>query len=71
MLISLFLFSIQVDIAKGSIQFMYIFLEFYIPMAVAFHIMFGGDKNIELMKAGGASSESLIYYETVQNMVIL
>lgn len=66
---ALVLLLLLVDIAKGSIQFLYIFMEFYIPIAVAFYIMFGGEENIAIMKAQGNSADSIANYETFQQMV--
>lgn len=57
------------DIAKGSIQFLYIFMEFYIPLAIAFFIMFGGSANIQAMRNAGYNADSISSYETLQQMM--
>lgn len=57
------------DIAKGTVQYAYIFLEFFIPISVAFFVMFGGEENVKLMKNEGISDDKIKQYSTISETV--
>eukprot|EP00795_Rhopilema_esculentum_P002479 gene2479-18141_t len=59
------------EIAKGSIRYIYIFMEFFVPLVTAFHIMFGGSVHVQKMVAKIGNSDDVLSFSSLDRMTFV
>ena len=57
------------DIAKGSIRYIYIFMELFVPLVTAFYVMFGGSVNVQKMTAKIGEDNDVLSFSSLDRMV--